>query len=257
MQAVLHAGLEWIGRHVRGLHAAMGVALGTGAAVVLLSVWAFAALAEWVLQGETQRWDEAMLRRVHAHTSPLLDMAAQEITALGATLVVIMLVLVASVLLWISRHRYSVLLLWVSVLGASLLNHVLKDAFSRPRPSVVPWRAEYATATSFPSGHSMTAMAAYATLAYLVARLSPTRALWWATTGVALLVIVLIGVSRVYLGVHYPTDVAAGFLSGFAWAALSALGIEALRHFRARHPEVEAAEEDLDAGGGDLQGAEA
>lgn len=257
MQAVLHAVLDWIGRHVRGLYAAMGVVLGMGVGVLLLSVWAFAALAEWVLEGETQRWDEAAMRRVHAHTSPLLDMAALEVTALGATLVVAMLVLVASVLLWISRHRYSVLLLWVSVIGATLLNNVLKAAFSRPRPDVVPWRTEYATSASFPSGHSMTAMAAYATLAYLVARLSPTRALWWATTGVALVVIVLIGASRVYLGVHYPTDVAAGFLMGLAWAALSAVGIEALRRFRTRHPDVEEAEADLDAGGGDLQGAEA
>ena len=82
--------------------------------------------------------------------------------------------------------------------------------------------------------------------AFLIARLAPTRRLKRLVWGVAILVIVLIGWSRLYLGVHYPSDVAAGFVLGTGWAVICGLGIEAVRYFRRRRPEVEAEEHDLD-----------
>jgi undecaprenyl-diphosphatase len=250
VRGTLYRLLRWVGTHVRGFHGAVGTVMLLALAAMLAATAAFAELAEWVGEGKTQAFDTSVLVRVHRYASPALDRAALEITALGAGLVVVMLLGVASVLLWISRHRYSVLLLWVAVVGATLLNTVMKAVYDRPRPSVFPWRTPYAEAASFPSGHSTTAVAAYATLAYLVARLSPTRRLKWATIGVAVVVILLIGLSRVYLGVHYPSDVLAGFLSGFVWAVFCALGIEVLRYFRRREPEVEEREEDLEAGAG-------
>ncbi|HEX8243663.1 MAG TPA: phosphatase PAP2 family protein, partial [Longimicrobium sp.] len=161
--------------------------------------------------------------------------------------VVWLLVIIASVFLWVSRHRWSATLLWVSILGSGLINSVMKLFFNRPRPHLFPWRVPYAGLSSFPSGHSMTSMVCYATLAYLIARLVPSAFLRRFTFVVAALIIVLIGMSRMYLGVHYPTDVLAGFMMGLAWASFCALGIEAMRFFRHREPEVAQQEQDLDA----------
>jgi undecaprenyl-diphosphatase len=93
----------------------------------------------------------------------------------------------------------------------------------------------------------MSAMVCYATLAYLVARLEPSLFLRRFTFGVAAVIVVAIGLSRMYLGVHYPTDVLAGFTMGLAWASFCALGIEAVRYFRYRKPDVAVQEKDLDA----------
>ena len=232
---------------MRGFHSAVGTFLLVGLALALLSTALFAFLAEQVMEGTTQRFDNAVLLWMNEHSNPRLDVLAMEVTSLGAGIVTWMLVAVSSVFLWASRHRYSVLLLWVAVIGAGPLNATLKHIFERPRPELFPWRVPYAGLSSFPSGHSMGAMVTYATLAYLVARLEPTRTLRRLTLGIAAVVVVLIGLSRMYLGVHYPSDVLGGFVIGLAWASFCALGIEAIRYFRGRRPEVQQDEQDLDA----------
>ncbi|HEX5727371.1 MAG TPA: phosphatase PAP2 family protein [Longimicrobiaceae bacterium] len=239
--------LRWIAGHVRGFHAAIGVFLIAGVALLGVCVFLFVTLAYQVMEGRTSGFDRAILLWLNRHSSPGLDQWALEVTALGASLVVWMLVAVASVFLWVSKHRYSVLLLWVAILGTGIVSSTLKAFYGRPRPDVFPWRTPYAPMASFPSGHSMTAMVAYGTLAYLIARLEPTPGLRRLTFVFAGAVIVLIGVSRMYLGVHWPTDVIGGFAMGLAWAAFCALSIEALRYFRTRKPEVEEIEHDLDA----------
>lgn len=238
---------RWIGDHFRGFHTAVGALLGGALLVIVLCVGLFAALADEVMEGGTQKFDNAVLLWMNAHASPFLTGIALDITALGAGTTVWFVVGVASVFLWTSRHRYSALLLWVSMLGSGLINMAMKLSFNRPRPRLFPWRVPYAGLSSFPSGHSMTSMVAYSTLAFLVARLVPSHFLRRFTIIVAGVMIVLIGLSRMYLGVHYPTDVLAGFATGLAWASFCALGIEALRYFRARKPEVVAVEQDLNA----------
>jgi undecaprenyl-diphosphatase len=248
--APLHALLRWIGAHVRGFHAAVGLFLILGMALALACVFAFAALARWVARGATQSADEAVLRWIEARHTPLLDTLALQATYLGATSVVTMTLLVASALLWTSRHRYSVVLLWTAVLGNALLNTALKSAFARPRPEVFPYRVAGIgeSLASFPSGHAMSSVVVYGTLAYLVVRLEPTRRMRRVTVALAVLLVLAIGASRLYLGVHYPSDIVAGYAAGFAWATTCALGIEALRHFRGRRPGVAAAEADLERG---------
>ena len=236
-----------IAENVRGFHAAIGALLFAALAVIAICVGFFAMLADEVMEGGTQAVDDSILLWMNRHASPELTDVALNVTALGAGPVVWLMMIVASVFLWSSRHRWSVALLWVSILGSGLINSVMKLFFNRPRPQLFPWRAPYAGLSSFPSGHSMTSMVCYATLAYLVARLEPNLFLRRFTFGVAALIVVLIGLSRMYLGVHYPTDVLAGFTMGLAWASFCALGLEALRYFRRRKPEVAAQEKDLDA----------
>lgn len=236
-----------VGEHVRGFHAAVGALLVGALAVIVACVGFFALLADEVMEGGTQKFDDSVLLWMNSHASPMLTGFALDVTALGAGTVVWLVVIVASVYLWVSKHRWSAALLWVSILGSGLINATMKLFFNRPRPQLFPWRVPYAGLSSFPSGHSMTSMVCYATLAYLITRLEPNRFLRRFTFGLAALMIVMIGLSRLYLGVHYPTDVLAGFTMGLAWASFSALGLEAIRYFRHRKPEVAAQEKDLDA----------
>jgi undecaprenyl-diphosphatase len=237
---------RWLGRHVHGFYSAVGAALLLAAALIAGTLALFGFLAYSVARDWTRAVDGALLRAAAAVDSRLLDTVALEVTALGGGVVVALMALVVSGLLWVTRHRWSVLLLWAAILGGIAVNWVLKSLFDRARPDVFEWRVPHAGHTSFPSGHSMNAAVAYATMAYLIVRLEPTRTSRWVTGTAAALVIVLVGASRVYLGVHYPTDVAAGFLAGLGWVAFCAVGVEALRYFRGRKPEVEAQEHDLD-----------
>lgn len=240
--------LRWIREHVSGFYAAVGTFLLIGMGIALAAVLLFAGIAALMTAGAVQRFDEAVLLWVNTHANDTLDVLALEITALGSGAAVWMLVMVGSVFLWSTTHRYSAALLWIAALGAPVVNSALKMLFDRPRPQLFEWRTEYAGLSSFPSGHSATAMVVYATLAYLVVRLEPSRRLRRVTIGVAVLVILLVGITRLYLGVHYPSDVIAGYMVGLVWATTCALGIEAVKYFRYRKPEVAQDEEDLDKG---------
>lgn len=244
----LYALLRLIARHVRGFYAAILTYLSFSFFIGLGAVWTFAALADEVLEGETQRFDEAVLSWIATHRSDALDQFALEVTALGNTLTLTVVVLAVSTFLWLSRHRLSVALLMIALAGGAAVNFLLKDIFDRPRPSVVEWGTEVATA-SFPSGHAMSAMIAYGSVAYLVGRLEPTRLMRLATWCFAAVLILGIGASRMYLGVHYPSDVVAGYTAGLAWTAFVVSGITALRYFSRRKPEIAREERDLHADG--------
>lgn len=231
VRAVLSA-LVWLYRHVRGLYSAVGLYLLVGLALALGAAWGFAELADAVLEGETARFDAAVLVWVSRHADPMLDVIALELTALGNVLVIGVVVLVAAAFLWFTRRREAVFLLGAAVAGNAVLVAVLKLAFGRDRPELVPWRTVYAGGAAFPSGHATTSMVVYATLAYLIIRLDPPRAVRIFTAAMAASIVLLVGLSRVYLGVHYPTDVLAGYAVGFAWATFAAFGMEVFRYLR-------------------------
>jgi undecaprenyl-diphosphatase len=119
----------------------------------------------------------------------------------------------------LQRKTHAALFVLVAVGGGLLLSSLLKMGFDRPRPDLVPHGSVVYTA-SFPSGHSMMAAVTYLTLGALLARVQPRRSLKLYLLGLAVLLAVAVGVSRVYLGVHWPTDVLAGWALGAAWALL-------------------------------------
>jgi undecaprenyl-diphosphatase len=213
-------------------------------AVGVAAVVAFVLLGDVVIDGATRAFDEAVLRWAARHRSPGLDSVMRDITALGSTVVLLVLAGAAATFLWLTRHRLSVLVLALAVLAASILNLVLKALYDRPRPDVVP-RVVEVVSPSFPSGHALGAFAVYGTLAYLIARLEPTRRLRTATWVIAALIILAVGVSRVYLGVHYPSDVLAGFIIALAWIAFTAVGVTAFTFFARRRPELRREEKGL------------
>jgi undecaprenyl-diphosphatase len=241
----LYRYLRWAGPRLRSVHAVLGLYLSIALAATMALTLGFAWFARVVTAGRTYRFDLAVMRQVERWHTPQLDVLALEITALGSITVISLVALVASLFLWSTEHRYSVLLLWVAIFGGAVLNVLLKGMIDRPRPEIFAWRTPHAGQSSFPSGHAMLSMVVYWTVAFLVARLerpAAVRALTWLG---AIGLVLLIGASRIYLGVHYPSDVVAGFVMGFVWATCCATGIEVFRYFR-QDPAVRRDERDLD-----------
>jgi undecaprenyl-diphosphatase len=156
-----------------------------------------------------------------------------EITALGTGIVVIVVVAVAALFLVLTEHKYSVILLLASTIGGIVLNAVLKLGFNRSRPTMFA-PLVHAVGSSFPSGHAMNAAIVYTTVAYLAARLHKRRWARWLVMTAAFVVIALISFSRMYLGVHYPSDVLAGIIVGLAWAGFCMTTLEAIQNFAFR-----------------------
>ena len=209
-------------------YAAVGIFLIAGALVALAGTWAFARLARLMGEGTTQPFDEAVLHWMADHRVPWLERTMLEITLLGNGAPIAATVAVAALFLWLTRHRYSALLLLVATAGGLALNGILKTVYGRPRPGIFTWGQEVLT-YSFPSGHAMSSAIVYGTVAYLAARLQKRHLHRMLTLVTAGLIIALISISRMYLGVHYPSDVVAGVAVGIAWAAFCMATLEALQ----------------------------
>ena len=236
---VLFTIVRWIGRLAQNFYATFGILIVAGASLALAGTYAFAELAGHVRRGSTQVFDDAVLRWIAERQDPTLRQVMLEITALGTGTVVLAIVAVSSVFLWLTRHKFSAALLLIATSGGILLNNLLKIGFGRPRPQVFDWGTEVVS-LSFPSGHAMSSAVVYGTVAYLAARLQRKRAHRVVLLTVAAILIILIGISRLYLGVHYPSDVIAGIIIGLAWAAFCMVMLEAIRLYgRGRAPNVE------------------
>lgn len=189
---------------------------------MLVGTWSFLELSKWVLKG-TPLFDEwAILAFRHAHDvgQPIgptwMAEAVRDVTSLGGVFVLVLLTSGVASFLRI-HHRYRELqLLLVTVITGVTLTVLLKSHFDRPRPQLVP-HLSIVDSHSFPSGHTMMATVVYLTLASLVSRI-PGRRRWQVCSyAFAICLIAMVGVSRVYLGVHYPTDVLAGWIAGTVW----------------------------------------
>jgi undecaprenyl-diphosphatase len=184
------------------------------------------ALVGNVLEGDTQQFDERILkslRKADAPAEPVgprwLKFAALDITSLGsATVLGLTVTAVIGYLLLHGLFRHAVFVLLASS-GGWILNDILKTLFDRPRPSVVPHLREVST-LSFPSGHALTSAVVFLTLGTLLMRVVNHRLAKWYCISIAMTATVLVGASRVYLGVHYPTDVIGGWLIGLSWALI-------------------------------------
>lgn len=186
--------------------------------------WLFAWIADEVTEGDSHaldRWLLLALRDPSDARDPLgpgwLEEFGRDVTALGGVGVLAGMTLAAFGLLWLQGKRGRAALVLVSVLGGQALSTLFKLGFDRPRPDLVPHGAMVYTA-SFPSGHSMMAAVTYLTLGALIAQSQERRALRIYIMTLAALVTIAVGVSRVYLGVHWPSDVLAGWAAGAAWA---------------------------------------
>lgn len=208
--------LSWLGSHEMGLLLTL---VGIAAGVLL-----FAEIADQVEDGGTKGIDRTlMLSMRHRDRTPLgpryVQEAARDITALGSITVLCMLTAGTCVYLALDGKGNMALFMAASVSSGILLSALLKHIFNRPRPDLVPYTIYVAT-TSFPSGHSMLSAVTYLCLGALMARLQERQILKAWSILSAILLTLLVGVSRVYLGVHWPSDVLAGWTAGAVWALI-------------------------------------
>ncbi|SCY49585.1 undecaprenyl-diphosphatase [Microvirga guangxiensis] len=188
--------------------------------------WAFIAIADEVSEGETHELDSAILlalRDPQDVANPLgpgwLEEAARDFTGLGGYAILTLLTAATVIYLLMAGKRAAALLVLVSIVGGTLLSTGLKMGFERPRPDLVPHATRVYTA-SFPSGHAMLSAITYLTIGALLARVEKSRRISAFIMSLAIVMTLMVGASRVYLGVHWPSDVLAGWSVGAAWAAL-------------------------------------
>jgi undecaprenyl-diphosphatase len=230
--------IRWLAAHVRNVYATFGIFLSAGALIAVAFTWGFTQIAGHVSSGNTQAFDDAVMRFVGSNQNPMVRNIMVEVTTLGTGSVVAMLVLVSGLFLWLNHHRHSAALLAVATIGGIALNNLLKLGFDRARPQIFEW-GTHAMSSSFPSGHAMSSAIVYSTVAYLAARLQRDHASRILTMSFAALMIFSISASRIYLGVHYPSDVLAGVIIGLAWAAFCMAVLEATQLYAKRNaPEL-------------------
>lgn len=209
-------------------------------ALLALGFGTFLAIAEEVRGGEVRAIDERLFLLLRDRADPTrpvgplwMQEAALEITALGGYSLIVLALGVLIGLLLITRHYGPALYALLSVALGAAVSHGFKQFFARPRPDLVEHLDTVHTA-SFPSGHAMITTVAYLTLAALVIRFFDDFRVRAYVICVALFLSVLVGLTRVYLGVHWPTDIAAGWALGVAWACFTWLFVAVLQFWRGR-----------------------
>lgn len=186
----------------------------------------FVRIADEMVEGETRDFDELILRSLRDPTNlkqpigpPWLETAMIDLTSLGGVPTLTLITSLVVIYLLVARSYGTAALVTLSISGGAVLINILKLGFARPRPEVVDHLVSVQS-LSFPSGHAMSSAVVYLTLGALLARTERRPAVRGYIFAVAVLLTLLIGVTRVYLGVHYPTDVLAGWALGAAWAML-------------------------------------
>jgi len=180
-----------------------------------LALFLFESLADEMLEGDTLQFDAAIRNFIHGFSSPALTAVMRGFTTIGNVGAVISMTAVVAFVLWFKNRAKDAAFLLVTISGGVFLMWVLKLLFQRQRPTPyfgITVRSDY----SFPSGHALVAVCFYGMLAQILVaqRHGRSRLLIWAT---AAFMVLGIGVSRIYLGVHYPSDVLAGYLAALGW----------------------------------------
>ncbi|WP_192178137.1 phosphatase PAP2 family protein [Mesorhizobium amorphae] len=207
--------------------------------VIASGLWGFEELMEVARASTPHAFDTEILlafRKAGQPDSPIgppwLEGAMRDITSLGSASVLVLITAAVIVYLLMIRRPATALLIFVAVAGGEVLSSLLKAGIDRPRPDLVSHLVNE-TSFSFPSGHAMLSAVTYLTLGSLAARFLHGRTTKIFVLCLAVLTTVLVGISRVYLGVHWPSDVLAGWCAGFAWAMLCWLVARVLQRRKA------------------------
>lgn len=225
-----HHSVAWFRRMI-GVVGDLELSVLAAGAAVIAGTWLFVILAGLVIGGGTQSLDErVMLSLRHADDlkvpigPPWLLDAAMDMTAVGGGLILTSLSLVIAGYIALQKRWGALILLVLASSGGAVLNAALKAWVVRHRPTIVPALVP-ALSSSFPSGHAMSSAAIYLSLAVLLAGLTQSRRDRVYILAVALATTFLVGLSRIYLGVHYPSDVLAGWTAGVVWALVCWLAV--------------------------------
>lgn len=204
-----------------------------GIAIAALALWGFAAIANEVIKTEALKLDTTVLLALHQLRTPLLDQIMLGFTFIGAPKVLLILTIGICLGLLLRRRWPEAVILAIAGVGGISLNYVLKDAFARARPEL--WqRIVDVRYYSFPSGHAMTSIVVYGLIGYLLASRFRGQSGW--IISLTALLVTIIGLSRLYLGVHWPTDIIAGYAAGLIWLIACILTLEVWRRNTSRLP---------------------
>jgi undecaprenyl-diphosphatase len=222
----------WLTRLER--HELTWLLIGLGSCILLL---AFLMLAGEVMEGQTLAFDRKILLAFRKADDPALPIgpawmtsALLDITALGGPTVIALVVLGVIGFLVLQTRYWTAVFIFMTALSGEAVSFAMKSVFSRPRPGLAPHLRE-AFSSSFPSGHAMQSAIIYLTLGAMLMRITQGRLTKIYCCTVAMLLTFLVGLSRVWLGVHYPTDVLGGWIVGLFWASLCWLMAQ---HFEVR-----------------------
>jgi undecaprenyl-diphosphatase len=215
----------------------------TEIAIILVStgLYLFLKLMDEVTEGETSDFDHRVLLWFRDDVSgnvigpPWLEIVMRDITALGGLTILGMLSLAACGYLWLHRQKVLAVFLAFAILAGSLVNTILKGFIMRARPDLIPHGTE-AALSSFPSGHAMMSAIVYLTLGALLSLSTDDNRIKTYILTWSILLTVMVGISRLYLGVHWPTDVIGGWIAGGTWALLCLLVSSKFVHARSDHP---------------------
>ena len=196
-----------------------------GIIICWLALNFFLELSDEVLDKEMKRFDSAISKMVYDIRSDSLNTFMKYITALGDKYAYFILTPLCALVFYFKFNRLKLIIqATIVIVVAGLLNRLLKNFFDRGRP--MDMRLIEVSAESYPSGHAMTAIAFYGFLIYISYKYIKDRLLRTVFIVICILIIILVGFSRVYLGVHFPSDVLSGYAAGFIWLLLAILAIE-------------------------------
>ena len=201
----------------------------SGIILTIVGLWVFLEIADEVLEKQTQVIDKTLMLLVKQLHSPLLDWVMRGASIIGGTVVVTLICLILGTIFWVRQQRVYFTTLAINAIGGIGLNLLIKQLFDRQRPQLWQLTTGELNTSSFPSGHAMLSVVIYGFIGYLLAH-HFRRWRWWIVSLIIVL-IVLIGFSRVYLGVHWFTDIVAGQAAGLTWLMACLLNLEIYRRY--------------------------
>ena len=218
MPHIVSKAIDWLGGHELTVLLAL--------LVIVVGTWGFIELADKVREGDTQTLDDRIFlafRSPNDLKKPIgpewMHELGRDVTALGGYAVLSMLTFGVATFMRLDRKFGAMWFMLGAVVGGYLLTMGLKELFGRERPHS-DYHFSHVSSSSFPSGHSMMSAVVYLTLGVLLAALVTKRRLKFYFLAIAVFLAAVVGTSRVYVGVHYPTDVLAGWTAGLTWATL-------------------------------------
>ena len=196
-----------------------------GIGISILFIFFFTKIAEEILEQEVHAFDTTIIDFLKSIESSILDQIMIFVTELGSVWFLALCSVISIITLWFKYNdKWGILLFIIGIGGGGLLTKLLKYYYERGRPSINP--EIDAIGYSFPSGHSMGSLIFYGFVTYFIVRSGTKRPMKWMTILVAGILVLLIGITRIYLGAHFPSDVLAGHLAGAIWLILSILSLE-------------------------------
>ena len=200
------------------------LAIGTTGGVIIssLAFWFFKEQAEHVVEGRADRYDDAIMKAVHTIDHKQFGRVMHAFTQLGSHVAIGTFAGITAIALWRRKRPHDAWTIVVSTGGAMAINTILKNIFQRQRPVELARRIKLPKSHSFPSGHSLLSAATYPIVAHHLVENHSLPVQGVAHT-ISAFIILGVGFSRVYFGVHFPSDVLGGFAAGFGWLGLTSL----------------------------------